>query len=107
MEINKDNLENVTLASEIQNGIDRTEEPLQERKITQTDHVNKKLLQSFLERINQNDNTVAFGLNIGVRNPEEELENTDDDFELTEDNSVNSEAEDQKDSNSNKDSAVD
>jgi len=34
----------------------------QERQITQTDHINKKLLGSFLERLNQNDNSIAFGL---------------------------------------------
>ena len=39
------------------------EERFPENKPTQTDHVNKKLLDSFLERLNQNDNSVAFAFN--------------------------------------------
>ena len=35
----------------------------EERKTTQTDHINKKLLGAFLERLNQKDNSVSFGLN--------------------------------------------
>lgn len=38
------------------------EEAKPERKITQTDHINKKLLGAFLDRLNQGDNSVAFGL---------------------------------------------
>lgn len=33
---------------------DQTEKEDDERKITQTDHLNKRLLSSFLDRINQN-----------------------------------------------------
>lgn len=34
----------------------------EERKPTQTDHLNKKLLSAFLCRINNSDNSIAFGL---------------------------------------------
>lgn len=34
-----------------------------ERKITQTDHLNKKLLGAFLSRLNTGDNSVAFAAN--------------------------------------------
>lgn len=39
-----------------------TEEKKAEEK-TLTDHLNKKLLGSFLERLNQNDNSLAFAFN--------------------------------------------
>ena len=52
------------------NSIDRDQKDFQpsesesepERKITQTDHLNKKLLSAFLDRLNTVDNSVAFGL---------------------------------------------
>jgi len=46
-----------------------------ERKITQTDHINKKLLGAFLDRLNQGDNSVAFGLD-----PQSILDEREDEF---------------------------
>ncbi|KAK7486769.1 hypothetical protein BaRGS_00021916 [Batillaria attramentaria] len=46
-----------------------TEEP--EKKPTLTDHLNKKLLSAFLDRLNSADNTVAFGLQSSSQNTEQ------------------------------------
>lgn len=53
----------------VEQTVDATrEEETCERKPTQTDHLNKKLLSSFLTRLNNADNTVAFGLQANSSN---------------------------------------
>ncbi|GFR64811.1 hypothetical protein ElyMa_000187500 [Elysia marginata] len=72
------------------NSIDKVAEELQnqtldddalgkipENKLTQTDHVNKRLLDSFLERLNQNDNSIAFGLNTNSNSSQSEFDDTE------------------------------
>lgn len=57
------NIDQVVEELQHQNLNDAAVAEVQENKPTQTDHVNKRLLDSFLERLNQNDNSVAFALN--------------------------------------------
>ena len=49
-----------------------------ERKITQTDHLNKKLLSSFLDRLNTGDNSVSFVL----KQQDNRDQSVDEDFEI-------------------------
>ena len=59
--MDRDAVDKVSEELESQNlGDTAIEEAKPENKLTQTDHVNKKLLDSFLERLNHNDNSVAF-----------------------------------------------
>jgi len=46
-------------------------EEKQERQTTQTDHINKKLLGAFLERLNQNDNSISFGIKAQYENDDD------------------------------------
>lgn len=76
-----------------------TEELIPERKITQTDHVNSKLLKAFLNRLNQNDNTVAFGLTAPSADLEEVDSSENSDFDSSENcaNNHDNNGEDKKD----------
>lgn len=46
------------------------DEQAPERDLTLTDHLNKKLLQTFLQRLNQNDVPAAVGVNYMTSEPE-------------------------------------
>lgn len=59
-------------------------EPTPERDLTLTDHLNKKLLQSFLQRLNQNNVPAAVGVNYMSSEPEineEEFITSEDEWE--------------------------
>ena len=49
-----------------------------EQKPTQIDHLNKKLLSSFLDRLNSADNSVAFGLHSSAQAQSSEPTESDD-----------------------------
>ena len=54
-----------------------------EKKPTQTDHLNKKLLSAFLDRLNTVDNSVAFGLQSSAQRQCSELAESDEkDFDI-------------------------
>ncbi|CAG5118726.1 unnamed protein product [Candidula unifasciata] len=66
------------------NTVEDLSEPSPEREITLTDHLNKRLLQTFLQRLNQNDVPAAVGVNYMSSQPEieeEELVSNEDEWE--------------------------
>lgn len=61
-------------SGEIVINVEHGQEEVPERELTLTDHLNKRLLESFLKRLNQNEVPVAAGLNYVTYVPETGVE---------------------------------